>query len=143
MTGEPVARIGRLELKGWLDPAVLTLALFAMASGFGQFGAVSALGQVAKAFGHATGGTSLADRAGLSGTELGVGLAVLRLASLGGLPLSGLADRYGRRIMLLGTCTVGLVLTIVAAGSPGYWWFVVIFACGRPALSATNALAQV
>ena len=27
--------------------------------------------------------------------------------------------------------------------SPGYWWFVVIFALGRPLLSATNAIAQV
>jgi MFS family permease len=31
----------------------------------------------------------------------------------------------------------------VAAFSPGYWWFVVIFALGRPLLSATNAVAQV
>ena len=27
--------------------------------------------------------------------------------------------------------------------SPGYWWFVVIFALGRPFLSSTNALSQV
>jgi MFS family permease len=126
-----------------LDPAVLTLALFAMASGFGQFGAVSALGDVAKAFGHATGGTTIADRAGLSGTELGIGLAVLRLASIGGLPLAGMADRLGRRAVLLWSCAAGLVLTVVAAASPGYWWFVVIFAIGRPMLSATNAVAQV
>src|SRR5580698_5325218 len=32
---------------------------------------------------------------------------------------------------------------MLAAASPGYWWFVVIFALGRPLLSATNALAQV
>ncbi|HUY64889.1 MAG TPA: MFS transporter [Acidimicrobiales bacterium] len=140
---EPGPRIVGIELRGWLDPAVLSLALLAMASGFGQFGAVSALGDVAKAFGHATSGNSIADRAGLSGTELGVGLAVLRLASLGGLPLAGLADRLGRRTMLLLTCSLGLVLTVVAATSPGYWWFVAIFALGRPLLSATSALAQV
>ena len=45
--------------------------------------------------------------------------------------------------MLLVTVTVGLVATVVAAVSPGYWWFVVIFALGRPFLSSTNALAQV
>lgn len=145
MTGEQVAarKVAGIELRGWLDPSVVALALFAMASGFGQFGAVAALGDVAKAFGHHTGGTTIAEQAGLSGTQLGVGLAVLRFASLGGLPLAGLADRYGRRVMLLLSCAVGLVLTVVAAGSPGYWWFVAIFAMGRPLLSATNALAQV
>ena len=135
--------LGPLALRSWLDPAVVTLALFAMASGFGQYGAVSSLGDVAKTFGHATHGTSFADQAGLSGTELGVGLAVIRLASLGGLPLAGFADRYGRRRMLLVTTVVGLALTMVAAASPGFWWFVVIFALGRPALSATNGVAQV
>ncbi|HUC38263.1 MAG TPA: MFS transporter [Acidimicrobiales bacterium] len=132
-----------LDLRGWRDPAVMALAFMALASGFGQFGAVSALGDVAKTFGHVTHGTSIAEQAGLSGTELGIGLAVLRLASLGGLPLAGIADRFGRRKMLLLTCALGLAFTMAAAGSPGYWWFVVIFALGRPLLSATNALAQV
>jgi putative MFS transporter len=45
--------------------------------------------------------------------------------------------------MLLATVTVGLVATVVAAVSPGYWWFVAIFALGRPFLSSTNALSQV
>ena len=114
-----------------------------MASGFGQYGVVSTLGDVAKAFGHATHGTTIADQAGLSGTELGVGLAIIRFASIGGLPLAGLADRLGRRRMLVVTCVVGLAVTVVASISPGYWWFVVIFALGRPPLSATNAIAQV
>lgn len=88
-------------------------------------------------------GATIADQVGLSGTELGIGLAVIRLASLGSLPFIGLADRYGRRAMMLGTVALGLALTVVSAASPGYWWFVVIFACGRPMLSSTNALAQV
>jgi MFS family permease len=37
----------------------------------------------------------------------------------------------------------GLALTVLAAASPSYWWFVAIFACGRPLLSASNGLAQV
>jgi MFS family permease len=132
-----------LGLRSWTDPAVVGLALMALASGFGQFGAVAALGDVAKHFGRIVHGTSVADQAGLSGTELGVGLAILRLASLGGLPLAGLADRFGRRRMLILTCALGLGFTVLAASSPGYWWFVVIFALGRPLLSATNAVAQV
>jgi len=115
----------------------------ALASGFGQFGAVAALGDVAAHFGRIVHGRTIADQTGLSLTSLGVGLAVLRLASLGGLPLAGLADRYGRRFMLLVTCTLGLTFTVLASASPGYWWFVVIFALGRPLLSATNAVAQV
>jgi MFS family permease len=119
------------------------VALLAMAAGFGQFGAVAALGSVAKAFGHFTGGASFADQAGLSGTELGIGLAIFRLASLGGLPLTSLADRFGRRTVLVGTCALGLLFTMAAAASPTFWWFVAIFALGRPLLSATNGLASV
>ncbi len=118
-------------------------ALLAAAAGFGQFGAVAALGDVAKHFGHITHGATIAEQAGLSGTQLGIGLAVLRLASLGGLPLAGLADRFGRRRMMLATCAVGLALTALSAVSPTFWWFVAIFALGRPMLSATSGLAQV
>ncbi|SRR5579875_203740 len=139
----PEAPRVRLDLRGWRDPAIIALACMALASGFGQFGAVTALGDVAKAFGHAVHGASLADRAGLSGTELGIGLAVLRLASLGSLPLSGLADRFGRRSVLVVATVLGLLFTVAAAASPGYWWFVAIFAMGRPLLTTTNAVSQV
>lgn len=132
-----------MRLYRWRDPPVVGVAILAAAAGFGQFGAVAALGSVAKTFGHLSSGASFADQAGLSGTVLGVGLAILRLASLGGLPLAGLADRFGRRTILLATCAVGLALTVAAAASPSYWWFVAIFALGRPALSATTGVAQV
>ena len=122
---------------------MVAVALAAFASGFGQFGLVASLGDVAKGFGQVSHGATLAEQAGLSGTVLGVGLAISRLASLGSLPLTGLADRFGRRIMLLVTLGVGLGLTVVVAASPSYWWFVIIFACGRPLLTATDALAQV
>ena len=132
-----------LHLHRWNSRAVVAVALIALASGFGQFGVVAALGDVAREFGRVAPGHSLVDQAGLSGSELGIGLAVIRLASLGSLPLIGLADRFGRRAMLLGTVSLGLLLTVASAGSPGYWWFVASYACGRPMLSATNALSQV
>jgi MFS family permease len=141
--GGPVARPAGLRLHRWNDRAVAGVAIAAFASGFGQFGVVAALGDVARGFGQVTHGAALADQAGLSGTELGIGLAVMRLASLGGLPVTGLADRFGRRMMLLLTVGAGLAMTVAAAASPGYWWFVAIFACGRPLLSASNGLAQV
>jgi MFS family permease len=134
---------GAFALFNWRAPAVVAVALVALASGFGQFGAVAALGDVAKTFGHVTQGGSLTARVGLSGGTIGIGLAIIRLASLGGLPLAGLADRFGRRKTLLACCGGGLLLTAAASLSPSYWWFVVIFAIGRPMLSATNAVSQV
>ncbi len=134
---------GTLRLHRWSDRAVLAVAFVALASGFGQFGAIAALGDVSRQLGHVAAGASIADKVGLSGTSLGVGLAVIRLASLGSLPLIGIADRFGRRRVILAVTIVGLALTVAAAASPGYWWFVVIFAFGRPLLSATNALAEV
>jgi MFS family permease len=132
-----------LHLHRWNDRAIVGVAIAAFASGFGQFGVVAALGDVARGFGQVSHGTSLADQAGLSGTDLGIGLAIMRLASLGALPITGLADDFGRRRMLLITVGAGLALTVLAAASPSYWWFVAIFACGRPLLSASNGLAQV
>jgi MFS family permease len=139
----PVSGPAGLRLHRWNDRAVVAVAIAGFASGFGQFGVVAALGDVARGFGQVTHGAALADQAGLSGTELGIGLAIMRLASLGGLPITALADRFGRRMMLLVTVGAGLALTVVAAVSPTYWWFVAIFACGRPLLSASNGLAQV
>jgi len=130
-------------VRAWRDGAVVSVALVTLFAGFGQFGAVAALGQVSLAFGHHTGGATVAEEAGLSGTALGIGLAILRLSSLGGLPLTAVADRIGRRRVLLGTCAVGLAFTAGAALSPSYWWFVAIFALGRPFLSATSGVAQV
>jgi MFS family permease len=57
--------------------------------------------------------------------------------------VAGLADRLGRRRLLLATLGLGLILTALAAGSQGYWWFVAIFALGRPLLSGADAVTQV
>ena len=132
-----------LRLHHWTDRAVVAIAITAVAAGFGQFGVVAALGDVSTQLGHVASGGSIADKVGLSGTSLGVGLAIIRIASLASLPLIGIADRLGRRRMILAVTFAGLVLTVTAAASPGYWWFVAIFALGRPLLSATNALAEV
>lgn len=131
------------RLHTWLQAPVISLAVVVIASGFGQFAATAALGDVARAFGDVTPGTSVAEQAGLSGTMLGLGLAAIRLASLASLPLAGLADRRGRRTIVLGFTAIGLAVTALAALSPTYWWFVALFAVSRPFLSATNAVAQV
>jgi MFS family permease len=130
-------------LHRWNDRAVVGVAVAAFASGFGQFGVVAALGDVARDFGQAGNSATLVTQAGMSGTALGIGLAIMRLASLGALPVIGLADRFGRRRVLLATAGLGLAMTVLAAASPSYWWFVAIFACGRPLLAGTNGLASV
>lgn len=132
------------ELLSWRHPSVLAAALLSMASGFAQFGVTTTLPDVASEFGElVSGGDGLAAQAGLSGLTLGLGLAAIRLASLGTLPLSALADGYGRRRVVLSVTAIGLALTASAALSPGYWWFVGVIALGRPLLSTTNALAGV
>ena len=44
---------------------------------------------------------------------------------------------------MLATCAVGLALTAAVGHQSHYWWFVAIFALGRPLLSATSGVAQV
>jgi MFS family permease len=122
---------------------VVTLALVALAAGYGQFGATSALGDVAKSFGTLGSQSTFTARAGLSGSTLSLGLDLLRLASLGALPLASFADRAGRRTVLFACAGIGLLVTASASLSPGYWWFVAIFALARPLLSAASALAAV
>jgi MFS family permease len=133
----------RIQLHGWLHPAVVSIALLAVAAGFGQFGVTAALADVAAAFGETGPGGSITEQVGLTLTTVGIGLAIIRLASLASMPLAALADRAGRRRVILTCCLTGLALTVVAAFSPTFWWFVAIFALGRPLLSTTNALAVV
>jgi MFS family permease len=143
MRQDPDAGSRPVLLYGWRHPAILAAGGFALAAGFAQFGATVALGDVARTFGADHAGTSIAAKVGLSGTTLGIGLAVIRLASLGSLPLAGLADRFGRRLTLLSCIALGLAFTATAALSPTFWWFVTIFALGRPLLSASNTVAGV
>lgn len=124
----------------WL---VVALGLVALAAGYGQFGAVTALGDVAKAFGTHASPKTFTDLAGLSASVLSIALIVFRVASLGALPLASFADRGGRHRMLTVCVTLGLLVTAAASLSPGYWWFVGIFAVARPLLSAASALAAV
>jgi MFS family permease len=130
-------------LQAWSSPAVVALAVTLASAGFGQFSVVATLGDVAEAFGETTRSPTLAEQAGLSGTVLGIGLAITRLASLASLPLAGVADRVGRRPTIVGYCLTGLALTTVAAASPNYWACIAAFAVARPFLLATDTVAEV
>lgn len=132
-----------MELVGWRDPAVLTAAAFAAAAGFAQFGVTAALGDVAAAFGQDAPVSGVAAQVGMSATTLGIGLAVIRLAGLASMPVAGLADRFGRRRLLLGFTLAGLAITAAAAVVTVFWAFVVVLAAARPLLTGANALAGV
>lgn len=139
----PITPEPRLHLHGWRHPNVLAAAAVAVAAGFGQFGVTAILGDVAETFGEVTGDTSIQAQVGLSATVLGIGLAIVRGSSLFSLPLTGLADRFGRRTTVIAYTSAGLALTALAAASPSYWVFVAIVALGRPLLSSTNAIGGV
>ena len=126
-----------------VSPIATRLFLAALFAGFGEYSAVAALADVAKAFGHPSAVQTVSSVIGLSGSVLGIGLAVLRLSSLAALPLTAMADRRGRRSTLQWSLVVGLALTCIAAASPSYWIFVACFAVGRPFLSAALSLLQV
>lgn len=127
----------------WLTAPVLTVAVLSIAAGMAQFSVTAVIGDVAATFGEVTDGDDPAAQIGLPTTTIGLALAVIRLASLASLPVASLADRFGRRRLLLTAMTVGLTLTVGGALAPGFWWYVALVSLSRPALSAVNALATV
>jgi MFS family permease len=68
--------------------------------------------------------TYVADGFGVEGDRAqGVTLAVVRIAIFLALPIVALADRRGRRNLLLVTVTAGVVLAAVTAAAPSLVWF--------------------
>lgn len=127
----------------WLTAPVLTVSVLSIAAGVAQFSVTTVIGDVAATFGETVDDGSLAAQIGLPTTTVGLALGMVRLASLASLPAAALADRFGRRRMLLTLAAIGLALTSAAALSPGFWWYVALVALARPAMSTVNALAGV
>lgn len=135
----PSRATARLRLHGWRHPTVIAVALLGVAAGFAQYAPTASLQDVAVTFGA----NGSAEEVGLTTTTVGLGLAVIRLASLGALPIASVADRVGRRRVLLGCIATGLLLTATAAAAPTFWWFVLVVAVSRPLFSATTAVGSV
>jgi MFS family permease len=133
----------RSRRPAWLTAPILTVSVLSIASGLAQFSITAVIGDVAAYFGEPGAGDEVAAQIGLPATTVGIALALIRLASLASLPAAALADRVGRRSLLLTAAAVGLALTSLAALSPGFWWYVALVALARPALSTLNALAGV
>ena len=142
MEDQPAPRHRRRP--AWLTAPVITVSVLSVGAGIGQFGVTTVIGDVAATFGTPVAGDHVADQIGLPATTVGVALAIIRLASLGALPISAMGDRhFGRRGVLLTAAAVGLGGTALAALSPGFWWYVALIALARPALSTVNTLAGV
>ncbi len=127
----------------WLTAPVVTVAGLSIAAGVAQFSVTAVIGDVAAEFGTPGTGDDLTAQIGLPTTTLGVALALVRLASLASLPAAALADRHGRRRVLLTLAALGLSLTALAALAPSFWIYVALVALARPMMSAVNALAGV
>lgn len=127
----------------WLTAPVLAVSALSVAAGIAQFSVTAVIGDVATAFGEVGTGDDLSSQIGLPTTTIGIALALIRVASIASLPVSALADRFGRRRLLLIIASGGLALTVTAAASPSFWIYVALVALARPMLSSVNALAGV
>jgi MFS family permease len=127
----------------WLTAPVLTVAALSVGSGLAAFGVTAVMADVAATFGETGNGDAVRDQLGLPATTLGVALSIIRLASLGSLPAAALADRHGRRSVLLTVATLGFGLTVLAALAPSFWIYVALVTLARPGLASINALSGV
>jgi MFS family permease len=127
----------------WLTVPMITVSALSVAAGVGQFAVTTVIGDVAAHFGEPGAGDEAIAQLGLPTTTIGIALAIIRLASLASLPAAAMADRLGRRTVLLTVAAFGLALTSLSALAPGFWWYVAMVAFARPALSTVNALAGV
>jgi MFS family permease len=138
-----VRRRAQGDRPSWATAPVLGVAGLSIGSGLAAFGVTAVIGDVAATFGHPAPEDGDLAAIGLPVTTVGVALAIVRLASLGSLPLAAVADRVGRRQVLLIVATLGFAMTTAAAAAPGFWWYVVLVALARPALATINVVAGV
>lgn len=131
--------------RGWLSGPVVAPALLALFAGTAQYSLTAIAGDVAAEFGRRdpTAATTPVGQVGMGLTTLGLGFAVIRLASLLSLPAAGVADRLGRRRTLVIAVAAGLSLTALAALAPSFALLVAALAVARPLLTAADAVAAV
>lgn len=130
----------RARWPDWLSPPLLMVVLLTIGAALAQFSVTTVIGDVAAHFGEQADGDDLASELGMPATTIGLSLALIRLSSLGALPVTALGDRLGRRRMLLSAAAAGLGLTALAAAAPAYWAYVGLVAAARVGLSTINNL---
>jgi MFS family permease len=87
------------------------------------------------------GAPKIADGLGVSITLFGVGVAVIRLAAIGSIPILRIADRVGRRALLLVSIAVFTAATGLTALAWGLVAFVLIQIVARAFLATESSLA--
>lgn len=79
---------------------------------------------------------------GVGVAAFGIGVAIIRLATIGSLPLLRLADRHGRRNMLIASLALFTLATGLTALAWGLLAFVVLQAIARVFLATESGLAN-
>jgi len=79
---------------------------------------------------------------GVTVAAFGIGVAIIRLATLGSLPLLRLADRWGRRPMLIASLAVFSLVTGLTSLAWGLVSFVVLQAVARVFLATESGLTS-
>ena len=130
----------RARRPAWVTPPLLMVVLLTIGVGLAQFSVTAVIGDVAAHFGEQADADDMASELGMPATTIGLALAIIRMSSLGALPVTALGDRLGRRRMLLIAAGVGLGLTALAAATPAYWGYVAMVAAARVGLSTVNGL---
>ena len=88
--------------------------------------------------------TYVADGFGVEGDSAqGLTLAIVRLAIFLALPIAALADRRGRRKLLLVSVTAGTVMAAITAASPSLAWFTAAQTVARGFSTAIGVLVVV
>lgn len=86
--------------------------------------------------------TDISDGLGVSIATFGIGVAIIRLGSLGGIPFLRLADRWGRRTLLLVSLAAFTLLTGLTAVAWSLAVFVVLQTLARVFLATEHNLAS-
>lgn len=113
-------------------------------AGYLTFGVTVVLGAVGSEFGAPEDARpgSIAFNLGFSASVLAVVLTVIRLGSLGSVLLTRLADRYGRRRLLLLAYAIGAGASLFTAASAALAMFVVLQIVARSGLTSANSLVS-
>ena len=85
---------------------------------------------------------TLSEGLGVSIATFGLGVAVIRLGALGGVPVLRVADRLGRRVVLIGSLAAFTVLTGLTALAWAFAVFVVLQTLARVFLATEHNLAS-
>ena len=137
-----VRRRSRWERFWDIPPSVAVACLAAVLGGYLTYGLTVVLGAVGTEFGAKADARpgSVAYYLGYSGTVRGTVLLLVRVGSLLSMVTTFLADRRGRRRLLLVAYTIGMAASLLTATAAALWMFVGFQIVARSGLNSTSNL---